>query len=173
MSIPHPLISLLKKIIHYLKLYFIQAISVKQNLLIEHTLRPGMPNGEDSNDEIRVFSGEVDAGVDGTESLPKSVEKGSFVVYSNLAAESDKNEPKMADSFTFSEDRDPTSSTKDRATYDDFVQHIDSQLNSLECEIEQYVNSQLATDVDIQQSINGKWHKLSTVLKLITETRER
>ncbi|KAM0899543.1 hypothetical protein ACQ4PT_021222 [Festuca glaucescens] len=150
-----------------------EAISVKQNLLIEHTLRPGMPNGEDSNDEIRVFSGEVDAGVDGTESITKSVEKGSFVVYSNLAGESDKNEPKMADSFTFSEDRDPTSSTKDCATYDDFVQHIDSQLNSLECEIEQYVNSQLSTDVDIQQSINGKWHKLSTVLKLITETRER
>lgn len=154
-----------------------EAISVKQNMLIEHTLRPGMPNGEDSSDEIRVFSGEVDDGIDETDSLPKSVEKGSFemkhVVYSNLAGHSEKNEPKMDDSFTVSKGHDPTSSMEDRAAYDDFVEHIDSQLNSLECEIEQYVNSQLATDVGIQQSISGKWHRLSTVLNLITETRER
>ena len=149
---------------------------MKQNMLIEHTLRLGMPNGEDSNTDIRVFSGEVD-GVDETGSLPKSVERRSVeiknVVYSNLAGHSEKRKLQMADSFTFSMDHDPTSSTKDCSAYDDFVEHIDSQLNSLECEIDQYVNSQLATDMDIQQSINGKWHKLSIVLKLITETRER
>jgi hypothetical protein len=136
-----------------------------------------MPNGEDSSEEIRVFSGEVDAGVDETEPLPISVEKGPFemknVVYSNLAGHSKKNEPKLDDSFTFSKDHDSTSSMKDRATYDDFVEHIDSELNALECEIEKYVDSQLAADVGIQESINGKWHKLTTVLKLITETRER
>uniref|UniRef100_A0ACD5VKH8 Uncharacterized protein n=9 Tax=Avena sativa TaxID=4498 RepID=A0ACD5VKH8_AVESA len=154
-----------------------EAISVKQNMLIEHALRPGMPNVEDSNDEIRVFSGKVDDGVDKTDSLPKSVEKRSIemknVVYTNLASHSEKSELQMADSFTFSKDHDPTSGTKDHSAYDDFVEHIVSQLNSLECEIEQYVNSELATDVDIQQSTSGKWQKLSTVLKLITETRER
>ncbi|CAM0882250.1 unnamed protein product [Alopecurus aequalis] len=144
-----------------------EAISVKQNMLIEHALRPGASNGEDSNGEIRVFSGNVDDGVDETDSLPKSVEKRSFemknVVSTNLASQSDKS----------SMDHDLTNSTKDLSAYDDFIEHIDSQLNSLECEIEQYINSQLVTDVDIQQSINGKWHKLPTVLKLITETRER
>ncbi|CAM0882249.1 unnamed protein product [Alopecurus aequalis] len=131
------------------------------------TQSKGASNGEDSNGEIRVFSGNVDDGVDETDSLPKSVEKRSFemknVVSTNLASQSDKS----------SMDHDLTNSTKDLSAYDDFIEHIDSQLNSLECEIEQYINSQLVTDVDIQQSINGKWHKLPTVLKLITETRER
>lgn len=154
-----------------------EAISVKQNMLIEHALRPGTPNGEDSIDEIRVFSGKVDDGVDETDCLPKSIEKRSFemrnVVSTNLAGQSEKNKFQMDDQLTFSIVHDPTNSTDDPSAYDDFLEHIDSQLNSLECEIEQYINSQSVTDVDIQQSINGKWHKLPIVLKLITETRER
>ncbi|EMS60718.1 hypothetical protein TRIUR3_26509 [Triticum urartu] len=137
-----------------------EVISVKQNMLIEHALRPGTTNVEDSNDHIRVFSGKIDDRVDETSD-------------SNLAGHSKRSELQMADSFTFSKDHDPTNIMDDHSAYDDFVQHIDSQLSSLQCEIDHYTSSQLAKELDTQQSINDKLHKLSTILKLITETRER
>uniref|UniRef100_A0A8I6X2N9 Uncharacterized protein n=1 Tax=Hordeum vulgare subsp. vulgare TaxID=112509 RepID=A0A8I6X2N9_HORVV len=137
-----------------------EVISVKQNMLIEHALHPGTTNVEDSNDDIRVFSGKIDDRVDETSD-------------SNLAGQSERSELQMTDSFTSSKDPDPTNIMDDHSAYDDFVQHIDSQLNSLQCEIEHYTNFQLAKEVDTQQSINDKLHKLSTILKLINETRER
>ncbi|KAI4965097.1 hypothetical protein ZWY2020_057510 [Hordeum vulgare] len=90
---------------------------------------------------------------------------------SNLAGQSERSELQMTDSFTFSKDPDPTNIMDDHYAYDDFVQHIDSQLNSLQCEIEHYTNFRLAK-ADTQQSINDKLHKLSNILKLITETRK-
>ncbi|KQK09275.2 uncharacterized protein LOC100829905 [Brachypodium distachyon] len=155
-----------------------EAISVKQNMLIEHALHSGMPRGEESSEEIRVFSGEVDGGAGETSYyVPKSVERQSSemksVVYSNLAVQSEQSELQMADSSIISQDSAPPNSIKDCSAYDDFVQHIGSQLNSLEYEIEQYISLQQTEEVDIQQSINGKWNKLSAILKLITETRER
>ncbi|KAF7037318.1 hypothetical protein CFC21_047722 [Triticum aestivum] len=137
-----------------------EVISVKQNMLIEHALRPGMATVEDSNDHIRVFSGKIDDRVDETSD-------------SNVAGQSKGSELQMADSFTFSKDHDPTNIMDDHSAYDDFVQHIDSQLSSLQCEIDHYASSQLAKELDTQQSVNDKLHKLSTILKLITETRER
>ncbi|KAF7030263.1 hypothetical protein CFC21_041846 [Triticum aestivum] len=137
-----------------------EVISVKQNMLIEHALRPGTATVEDSNDHIRVFSGKIDDRVDETSD-------------SNVAGQSKRSELQMANSFTFSKDHDPTNIMDDHSAYDDFVQHIDSQLSSLQCEIDHYSSSRLAKELDTQQSINDKLHKLSTILKLITETRER
>nr|BAJ89644.1 predicted protein [Hordeum vulgare subsp. vulgare] len=137
-----------------------EVISVKQNMLIEHALRPGTTNVEDSSDHIRVLSGKIDDRVDEASD-------------SNLAGQSERSELQMTDSFTFSKDPDPTNIMDDHYAYDDFVQHIDSQLNSLQCEIERYTNFRLAKEADTQQSINDKLHKLSNILKLITETRER
>ncbi|XP_052135020.1 uncharacterized protein LOC127753611 isoform X2 [Oryza glaberrima] len=123
-----------------------EAISVKQNMLIEHALHPGMSNGKESNDNIRVFSSKVGDETDETTSSPaKSSEKAfdlQHVVHSGMTGQLEQN-------------------------------HIGFQLDSLECEIEQYISSQLAEQVDIQKPINAKWQKLSDILKLVTETRER
>ncbi|KAL5222212.1 hypothetical protein ABZP36_026925 [Zizania latifolia] len=154
-----------------------EAISMKQTMLIEHALHPGMSNSEDSNDNIRVFSGKVgDEANETTSSLAKSVEKGfdmKHVVHSGMTDHSDQSELQTSDSITFSSDHDPPNSITNHSSYDDFLEHIGLQLNSLEYEIEQYISSQLAEQVDIQKPINGKWQKLADVLKLVTETRER
>lgn len=154
-----------------------EAISVKQNMLIEHALHPGMSNGKESNDNIRVFSSKVGDEADETTSSPaKSSEKAfdlQHVVHSGMTGQLEQSELQTSDSFTFSSDLESPNSITNHSSYDAFLDHIGFQLDSLECEIEQYISSQLAEQVDIQKPINAKWQKLSDVLKLVTETRER
>lgn len=158
-------------------LCWIQAISVKQNMLIEHALHPGMSNGKESNDNIRVFSSKVGDEADETTSSPaKSSEKAfdlQHVVHSGMTGQLEQSELQTSDSFSFSSDLESPNSITNHSSYDAFLDHIGFQLDSLECEIEQYISSQLAEQVDIQKPINAKWQKLSDVLKLVTETRER
>ncbi|KAF0917809.1 hypothetical protein E2562_021481 [Oryza meyeriana var. granulata] len=151
-----------------------EAISMKQNMLIEHALHPGMSNGEESNDNIRVISGKV--GDETTSSPAKSSEKAfdlRHVVHSGMTGHLEQSELQTSDNFTFSSDQESPNSITNHSSYDDFLEHIGLQLNSLECEIEQYISSQLAGQVDIQNPINGKWQKLCDILKLVSETRER
>uniref|UniRef100_A0A0D9V4I5 Uncharacterized protein n=1 Tax=Leersia perrieri TaxID=77586 RepID=A0A0D9V4I5_9ORYZ len=129
-----------------------EAISMKQNMLIEHALHPGMSNDKASNDNIRIFSGKVGDEADEITSSP---------------------ELQTSNSFTLSSDHESPNGLTNHFSYDDFLEHISLQLNSLECEIVQYISSQLAEQVDIQNQVNGKWQKLSDVLMLITQTRER
>ncbi|XP_015689667.2 uncharacterized protein LOC102706990 [Oryza brachyantha] len=154
-----------------------EAISMKQNMLIEHALHPGMSNGKESNDNIRVFSGKVGDEADETTVSPaKSSEKAvdlKHVALSSMAGQLEQSKLQTSDKFKFSSEHDPPNGTTNHSSYDDFLEHIGLQLNSLECEIEQYISSQLAKQVDIQKPIDGKWQKLSGILKLISETRER
>ncbi|KAK3161657.1 hypothetical protein QOZ80_1BG0079830 [Eleusine coracana subsp. coracana] len=90
-----------------------EAISLKQNMLIQCALRPETPDGEISDDKIRVFSSKINDGADGTERI--------FPKY----------------------------------------------------ETEQFMSSQLVEEVDNERQIDGKWHRLSDILKLVKETRER
>uniref|UniRef100_A0A0E0JMU2 Uncharacterized protein n=1 Tax=Oryza punctata TaxID=4537 RepID=A0A0E0JMU2_ORYPU len=153
-----------------------EAISMKQNMLIEHALHPGMSNGKESDDNIRVFSGKVGYEADETTSSPaKSSEKAfdlKHVVHS-VTGQLEQSELQTSDSFTFSSDHESPNSITNYSSYDAFLEHIGFQLDSLQCEIEQYISSQLAEQVDIQKPINAKWQKLSDILKLVTETRER
>ncbi|KAG8055754.1 hypothetical protein GUJ93_ZPchr0001g29491 [Zizania palustris] len=154
-----------------------EAISMKQNMLIEHALHPGMSNIEDYNDNIRVFSGKVGVEADETtSSLVQSTEKGfdmKHVAHSGMTDHLEQSELQTSNGFTFSSNHDTLNSITNHSSYDDFLDHIGLQLNSLEYEVEQYISSQLAEQVDIQKPINGKWQKLADILKILTETRER
>ncbi|KAL6615849.1 hypothetical protein ACP70R_038119 [Stipagrostis hirtigluma subsp. patula] len=148
-----------------------EAISMKQNLLIEHALCPEMSNGENSNDKIRVFSSKVNDWAKSSDSLPNSVEKEYIElrneVHANMVGCPEQSELQMANSFKFSSDHDP-----DQA-YEDFLEHIDLQLKLLACEIEQFVSSHLVEDVGTENQINSKRHRLSDVLKFVKEISER
>ncbi|XP_062206604.1 uncharacterized protein LOC133908546 isoform X2 [Phragmites australis] len=157
-----------------------EAISMKQSMLIEYALRPDTSNGENSDDKIRVFSSKVNDGADGAESsgsLPNSAEKESFEirneVHANMADRPEQSELQMDGSFTFLNDHDPTNSINKHSGYDGFIAHIDLQLKSLEYEIEQFMSTQLVEEAGNEKQINGKWHRLSGILKLVKETRER
>ncbi|TVU35438.1 hypothetical protein EJB05_17327 [Eragrostis curvula] len=154
-----------------------EAISLKQNMLIQCALRPETSNGENSNDKIRVFSSKVNDGSDGTEggdSRPKLFE--SFEMNNearaNMAGHPEQRDLQVADSFKILNEHDPASS-KDHSTYDMFLEHIDLQLKSLEYETEQFMSSHLVEEVDNEKEINDKWYRLSDILKLVKETRER
>lgn len=149
-------------------------------MLIQCALRPETPDGENSDDKIRVFSSKINDGADGTESSdchPKSVEQKYFETgteaHNKTAGHPEQKELQMANSFTLLSEHDPTNSITDRSSYDGFLEHIDLQLKSLEYETEQFMNSQLVEEVDNEKQINGKRHRLSDILKLVKETRER
>ncbi|KAL6840492.1 hypothetical protein ACP4OV_030302 [Aristida adscensionis] len=149
-----------------------EAISMKQNLLIEYALRPETTNGENFNDKIRVFSSKVDAsGAESSYSFPNSIEKEYIErrneVHANMAGCPEQNELQMPNSFEASSNQEPNQA------YEGFLEHIDLQLKSLEYNIEQFVSSQFVEDVGNEKQINSKWHGLSDVLKLVKETRER
>ncbi|CAL4961918.1 unnamed protein product [Urochloa decumbens] len=155
-----------------------EAISIKQNMLIECALRPGTSNGENSNDMMRVFSSTVNNGVNGAESSDsrlKSVKRESFELrneaYASMVSHSDQSAFKMADSFTFLNDPDPANSTMNPSAYDGFLEHIDLQIKSLEYEIEQFISSQSVQEGGSER--NDKWQRLSDIHMLIKETRER
>jgi hypothetical protein len=141
------------------------------------------PIVENSDDNTRVFSSKVNDGahvaegvfsskanneVDGTESSdspPKSVEKNFFGMrneaHANVTVHPEQRELQMADSFTFLNEHDPANNIMDLASFDDFLEHIDLQLKSLEYETEQFMSSKLIEEVD------------NDILELIKETRER
>ncbi|CAO2178648.1 unnamed protein product [Urochloa humidicola] len=155
-----------------------EAISIKQNMLIEYALHPGTSNGENSDDNIRVFSSTVNDGVNGAESSDsrlKSVERESFELrneaYASMASHPEQSAFKMADSFTFLNDSDPANGTKNPSAYDGFLEHIDLQMKSLEYEIEQFISSQSVQEGGSER--NDKWQRLSDIHLLVKETRER
>jgi hypothetical protein len=164
-------------------------------VLIQCALRPDTHDGENSGDKIRVFSSNINDGADGTEKVfsskvndgtdgtessdyhPKSVEKKFFEMRNearaNTAGHSEQRELHTANSFTFLNELDPANSIMDRSAYDDFLEHIDLQLRSLEYETEQFMSSKLVEEVDNEKQINGKWNRITDILKLVKETRER
>jgi hypothetical protein len=160
-------------------------------VLIQCALRPDTHDGENSGDQIRVFSSnindgaekafsiKVNDGADGTESSdyhPKSVEKIFFEMrneaHANIAGHPEQRELQTANSFTFLNEHDPANSIMDRSAYDDFLEHIDLQLKSLEHETEHFMSSKLVEEVDNEKQINGKWNRLTDIQKLVKETRE-
>ncbi|PUZ55217.1 hypothetical protein GQ55_5G194500 [Panicum hallii var. hallii] len=157
-----------------------KAISIKQNMLIEYALRPGMSNGEISDDKIRVFSSTVNDIVNGAESTnthPKSVDKESFELrneaHSSMACHHEQSAFQIADGFSSLDDPDPANSIKNPSAYDGFLEHIDLQIKSLEYEIEQFISSQSVEEVGSEEQRNDKWQRLSDIHMLVKETRER
>ncbi|WVZ69163.1 hypothetical protein U9M48_017998 [Paspalum notatum var. saurae] len=156
-----------------------EAISMKQNMLIEYALRPETSNGENSDDKIRVFSSTVNEGANGAESSgsrQKSVERESFVLrneaHASMAGYPEQTALQMADSFSFLNDSGTANSIKDRSTYDGFLEHIDLQMKSLEYEIERFISSQSVKEVGSEKQRN-KWQRLSDILMVVKETREK
>ncbi|GJN17983.1 hypothetical protein PR202_gb05094 [Eleusine coracana subsp. coracana] len=172
-----------------------EAISLKQNMLIQCALRPETPDGEISDDKIRVFSSKINDGADGTERIfpskvndgadgtessdyrPKSVEQNFLEMrneaHSNTTGQPEQRELQIAHSFTLLNEHDSANGVTDRSAYDGFLEYIVTQLKSLEYETEQFMSSQLVEEVDNERQIDGKWHRLSDILKLVKETRER
>ncbi|XP_034596026.1 uncharacterized protein [Setaria viridis] len=157
-----------------------EAISIKQNMLIEYALHPGMSNSENSDDMIRVFSSTVNDGVNGAESCDshlKSVEKESFELrneaHASMTGYHEQSAFRMADGFSFLNDPDPANSIKNTSSYDGFLEHIDLQMKSLEYEIEQFISSQSVDEVGSEKQRNDKWQRLSDIQMLVKETRER
>jgi len=157
-----------------------EAISIKQNMLIEYALRPGMSNGEISNEKIRVFSSTVIDGVNGAESTntrPKSVDMESFELrneaHASMAGHHEQSAFQIEDGFSFLDGPDPANSIKNPSAYDGFLEHIDLQMKSLEYEIEQFISSQSAEEMGSEELRNDKWQRLSDIYMLVKETRER
>ncbi|KAJ1284933.1 hypothetical protein BS78_03G243300 [Paspalum vaginatum] len=157
-----------------------EAISMKQNMLIEYALRPGTSNGENSDDKmIRVFSSAVNEGANGAESSgsrPKSVERESFVLtneaHASMAGHHEQSALQMADSFSFLNDSDTANNIKNHSTYDGFLEHIDLEMKSLEYEIERFISSQSVEEVSGEKE-KIKWQRLSDIQMLVKETREK
>jgi len=157
-----------------------EAISIKQNMLIEYALHPGMSNGEISDEKIRIFSSTVSDGVNGAESAntrPKSVDKESFQLrneaHASMAGHHEQSAFQIEDGFSFLDGPDPANSIKNPSAYDGFLEHIDLQMKSLEYEIEQFISSQSAEEVGSEEQRNDKWQRLSDIHMLVKETRER
>lgn len=158
----------------------IQAISIKQNMLIEYALRPGTSNGENSNDMIRVFSSTVNSGVNGSESStsrPKSVENESFELkneaHGSMTGHHEQSAFRTVDGFSFLNGPDAANSINNTSPYDGFLEHIDLQLKSLEYEIAQFISSQSVDEVGNEKQSNDKWQRLSDIQMILKETRER
>ena len=149
-------------------------------MLIEYALRPGMSNGEISNEKIRVFSSTVIDGVNGAESTntrPKSVDKESFELrneaHASMAGHHEQSAFQIEDGFSLLDGPDPANSIKNPSAYDGFLEHIDLQMKSLEYEIEQFISSQSVEEVGSEEQRNDKWQRLSDIHMLVKETRER
>ncbi|CAD6230189.1 unnamed protein product [Miscanthus lutarioriparius] len=128
-----------------------EVISMKQNMLIEYALRPGTSNGDNSDENIRVFSSTVNDGTIGAESSdshPKSVENESFELrkeahaIASMVGHPEQNALQMSDSFSFINNPDPANNIKNHSAYDGLIEHINLQMKSLEYEIEQFISSQ-------------------------------
>lgn len=161
---------------------WIQVISMKQNMLIEYALRPGTSNGENSDDNIRIFSSTVNDGTSGAESsdsCPKSVEKESFELrneahaIASMVGHPEQNALQMSDSFALLNNPDPANNIKNNSAYDDLIEHINLQMNSLEYEIEQFISSQSVEEVGSEKQRSDKWQRLSDIRILVKETREK
>ncbi|KAF8676217.1 hypothetical protein HU200_047088 [Digitaria exilis] len=157
-----------------------EAISLKQNMLIEYALRPGTSNGENSDDKVRVFSSTVNDGVIGAESSdshPKSVEKEYFELrneaHARMAGHSEQSAFQIADGFSVLNDPDPASSIKSSSAYDGFLENIDLQMKSLEYQIEQFISSQSVEEDGSEKQKIDKWLRLSDIQMLVKETREK
>uniref|UniRef100_A0A0A9D198 Uncharacterized protein n=1 Tax=Arundo donax TaxID=35708 RepID=A0A0A9D198_ARUDO len=94
-------------------------------------------------------------------------------VPTNMVGHPEQDELQMADSFTFFNKHGSAHSIKNWSAYDGFLERTDLQLKSLEYEIEQFISSQLVEEVANAKQINGRWHRLSDILKLVKESRER
>ena len=149
-------------------------------MLIEYALRPGMSNGEISDEKIRIFSSTVSDGVNGAESAntrPKSVDKESFELrneaHASMAGHHEQSAFQIEDGFSLLDGPDPANSIKNPSAYDGFLEHIDLQMKSLEYEIEQFISSQSVEEVGSEEQRNDKWQRLSDIHMLVKETRER